>query len=221
MRFPFAAGAAVLLAFGASFALARAVLTPGEPGALANVSTGPGIDPGTDAPAGTLDVLLDGPDLFVDLDVPPAALLGFDRAPSSAAERAAMARAHRLLDAGDLLVPSPAARCALDQSFATLGHGYDDLCSVASGEPGRAVAPPADPSATSSPTPSAPGPLPEAAARWSWFCEAPERLERVEVRLFDAFDGLGPVDVTLAGPAGDARAKLAPERPAIELDPVR
>ena len=178
---------------------------------------GPVIDAPADAVAdasiGTLDVLLDGPDLFVDLDVPPAALLGFDRAPASAAERAAMARAHRPLDAGDLLVPSPAGRCALDQSFATLGHGYDDLCSVASGGPGRVVPPPA--------ASSTPGPLPEAAARWSWVCEAPERLERVEVRLFDAFAGLDAVDATLMGPAGNARAELAPQRPTIGLGPVR
>ena len=41
------------------------------------------------------------------------------------------------------------------------------------------------------------------------------------MRLFDAFAGLDAVDATLMGPAGDARAELAPERPAIELGPVR
>ena len=215
-------GATALLSFAVSFALMRAGAGADE---AAATGTGGNGDESADAGGGddgpaTLDILFDGPDLFIDLDVPATTLLGFAHAPTNRAEHEVMVDAFHRLDTGDLIVTTPAAQCSLTGSFATVGHGYDDLCSNASahaldsadgvdrgwrdGWHGADAA-------------IAVGPRPDVAARWSWSCTAPEELRTLEVKLFEAFDRLGSIDVRLGLVDTERTLELVPYRRSIDL----
>ena len=203
-------GATALLSFAVaySFAVSLAPARTGDAVTEADADDGGRV--------ATLDVLLDGPDLFVDLDVSAETLLGFAHAPTSRAEHEAMVRAFHRLDAGDLIVATPEARCTLAESFATVGHGYDDLCSAADVhalDPADAI----DRERRAASPAIVDGPRPDVAARWSWHCAAPGRLRTLEVRLFDAFDRVDGADVELWLDDAERSLTLVPSRPRIDL----
>ena len=60
-----------------------------------------------------LDVVVEGTRLSLELDAPLDGLVGFERAPRDARERAALDGAIEYLQAGKGFVPSPAAGCKL------------------------------------------------------------------------------------------------------------
>ena len=202
----------LLFACTVSFALTRLLHEPGA-----------GAPPALPGSPGVIDILLDGPDLFVDLDVPAATLLGFSRAPLTRAEHDAMVRTHRLLGSGELLRLPAAARCTLTDAYATVGHGYDELCSgaalldVGAANPGTGARTPAGPIGRARSEASG-ADARDVSARWSWFCDVPERLERIEVRLFDAFERLERLDASVEMPEGERTIRLSGTRPALLLE---
>ena len=165
--------------------------------------------------AATLDVVLDGAELSIDLDSPATNLLGFEHAPSTEAQRDAVARAERLLESGELLEPDAAASCALSGSRVTLGfadpeadHDAHDAAGAEAhhegqGEHDEAAAAHAD-----------------IEASWSFSCEAPDRLSAIATRFFAAFDGFTDIDVQVAGPSGQTLVELTPGSTTILLDPT-
>jgi hypothetical protein len=137
-----------------------------------------------------LDVVIDGANLQIALDSPLEALVGFEQAPKDDAQRAALARmVERLKDGGKLFAIDPAAACAL--VAATVEQPF---------QPGADA--PADGHA-------------DADANWTWRCEKPAALKRIEVRLFEAFAGLKTLHVQTATANGQGFATLTKSRRAI------
>lgn len=140
-----------------------------------------------------LDAVLDGPLLTVSLSLPLDSLLGFERAPRSAAEKQAGAALVERLRTDALLVqPDPAAGCvreAVEIASPALGVGSG---------PGDAGGEHADVDAS-----------------WRFRCADPARLGHVELGLMKAWPRLLRVEAQLVGARGQARQVL--RRPATRL----
>jgi Protein of unknown function (DUF2796) len=143
----------------------------------------------------TMDVALDGPVLSVALAMPLDTLLGFERAPRTAAERqAATAALARLRDGGVLFIPAAAAQCTLQSAE------------------------------VSAPVLEAAGQAPAGAhadldAEYRFQCAQPARLASLDVRLFDALRRIERIEVQAALPAGQRKARLSRSQTVLRLAP--
>jgi hypothetical protein len=139
-----------------------------------------------------LDVAIDGSTLVVRVDMPLDSLVGFERAPRTAAERRAAAQAlARMRDAGAWLQPDAAALCrpaVIDVRAPALETGAVTASSaVASGkDDGHADL--------------------EAEIRFD--CDQPARLTTLRVGLAEAFPRVRRIDVQVAGPQGQSKTVL-------------
>lgn len=137
----------------------------------------------------TLEVAIDGAELSLGLRAPLHDLIGFERAPRTAAERQAAAELLRRLRApGALFEPSTAAGCTL--AAATV------QAPVLEG--GAAEADHA-----------------ELVADYRYQCAQPQALRGLKHRLFADFRRIARIEVAVAGPRGQAQHKL--KRPADTL----
>jgi len=136
----------------------------------------------------SLQVAIDGQTLTLNLETPLENLLGFEHAPRTDKQKAAVrAMSERLNQPAELFSPSPAARCtsvsvALDSAVLkpgqpVAGDGHADL----DGE-------------------------------YVFRCENPAALRELEVGLFQHFPKLRRLDVQVAGPRGQSAASLSPQQ---------
>lgn len=141
-----------------------------------------------------LDVTLEGQRLTLDLDSPLDNLLGFERAPRTAAERQKVqAMSDTLKDAARVFTPDAAAGCtALPSELVAPVAGLGS----AAGTPGTK---PADGHAHA-----------DLAATFAFDCRQPDALQSIEVGLFKAFSGFKRIEVQLATPRGQASRTLTP-----------
>jgi hypothetical protein len=142
-----------------------------------------------------LQVAVEGNTLSLDMDTPLDNLLGFEHEPRDDKQKAAVRRmAQTLRDAAKQFVLSPAARCTLvsvhlESSVLDpklLGEDSKPQQAAKQEEAGHA----------------------DLDAGFAFRCASPKDLHDVEVRLFDRFHNLHQIDVQLAGPHGQAAAKL-------------
>jgi hypothetical protein len=143
-----------------------------------------------------LRVVVDGAQLEAVLESPLDNLLGFERAPRTEAERAAVrAMVARLRQPATLFTPTPAARCTA---------GRVDIASTAL---------PADLLGNSQPAIAPAGAAKDAHAdidtTFRWRCEAPAELKGMETALLQAFPGLRTVKAQVVGPRGQSAAVLS------------
>lgn len=138
------------------------------------------------------DVAIDGPLLTVALQLPQDTLLGFEHRPRTAVQRRAADEAlARLRQVDAWLQPAAAARCHV----ATLTLDVPSLAPAPAGAAEQAHA--------------------DVDVQVEWRCEAPERLDRLAVALFESFPKLQRLDVQIAGPRGQAQQTL--RRPQREI----
>lgn len=143
-----------------------------------------------------LRVVVDGATLEVALETPLDNLLGFERAPRTEAERAAVrAMAARLRQPATLFTPTPAARCAA---------GSVDIASAALPADLLGKPKPAPRNGAASDDEHA-----DLDATFRWRCDAPAELKGMEVALLQAFPGLRSVKVQVVGPRGQSATTLA------------
>ena len=139
-----------------------------------------------------LEVSIDEGGMQMTMDSPLEVLVGFERAPKDGAQREALARMVDRLKAGDqLFAIDPAAACTLTAS--SVEHPF---------QPGKGGA--KDGHA-------------DAEASWSWRCEKPAAIKRIEVRLFEAFGRLKTLRVQTATPKGQGSATLVKSRRSISF----
>ncbi|GAP38880.1 putative zinc-binding protein [Piscinibacter sakaiensis] len=135
-----------------------------------------------------LDVALDGGQLSLALEVPLDSLVGFERAPRTAQERARVDAVLAGLRAADGLVrPNPEAGCRLagvELNSAALKLG--PAASSAAPDDGHA----------------------DLDADLRFDCTQPERLRRIDLDLFKAWPRLQRVDVQVALPSGQLKRTL-------------
>jgi len=147
----------------------------------------------------TLQVAVEGTALTLRLVTPLENLVGFEHAPRTEQQKKALREAEESLrGATALFVPTAAARCAassakVDSPFAVKSDAKDR---GEKAKPGKEAG-----EAHSGLT-----------AEYIFRCEQPERLQGVEVKLFDRFRGVRRLDVDLAGPRGQKSLRLTPKQ---------
>lgn len=136
----------------------------------------------------TLQIAVDGSTVQLDLDTPLDNLLGFEHAPRSSKEKqAAQAMAATLRHPEALFVLTPAAQCtpgSVQLTAPVLNLGTPEADTAKDGDHA------------------------ELEAVISFNCRVPSALKDIEVKLFDAFPGIRQLHTQLAGPRGQAAAKL-------------
>jgi hypothetical protein len=154
---------------------------------------------------GRLDVALDGNTLSLHLDSPLINLVGFEHPANSAPDKQAVQKMGvQLRSAADIFVTTPAAQCktvsvklvsaALDPTL--LG----EAAAPAGGKPAHANGDHAD-----------------LDGDFVLQCAHPEKLQGIDVRLFDAFPGFHQIDVQAVTPKRQSAATLKPDAIRISL----
>lgn len=150
-----------------------------------------------------LDVSLEGGSLLIALDSPLANLLGFEHAPTTEAQRAAVvAMARRLREGAGVLLPNGQARCVLAEVHMASAVLPPAMLGEDSQMPGM--------SAGHEPAGHA-----DLDASWRFECARPEALRELRVGLFEAFAGFRLIRVQAAGPRGQAYAELSADAPVL------
>lgn len=143
-----------------------------------------------------LEVAVEGPTLSIELRSPLANLVGFEHAPTDAAQRQAVATMRsRLHDPATLFQPPAAADCRtkaadvelpFDPATGATAHRPSDHA----GEGGHL----------------------DVGATYELVCAHPEKLQFLDVLVFDAFPGVRTIEATVAGPRGQSASVLARDR---------
>ncbi|MGE0314984.1 MAG: DUF2796 domain-containing protein [Lautropia sp.] len=151
----------------------------------------------------TMEIAVDGRVLDIRLETPLDDLVGFERAPRTPAEQAGVRRmATTLRDVGRHLVLPAQAGCtagATTLESAVLDPSLLQPSTGAPGAAGAAGAPASDGHA-------------EVVVNWRFECDRIDRLDRIEVKLFDSFAGIRQIDVQSAGPRAQKGTTLGPKR---------
>lgn len=134
---------------------------------------------------GRLDVTIEGNTLNLALELPLDAAVGFERAPKTDREKAALADAEKILgNAAVLFVPTPAAHCVASKvevgmpKFADGAHADID-------------------------------------AEYAFTCSAPAALKGIETTIFKSFKRLYRLEVQRSGPTGQGAGRLSPKTPVL------
>lgn len=165
-----------------------------------------------------LAVAQEGPELLIDLRGPAANFLGFEHAPRTGAERAALAAARALLEQGEKLFGLPAAaRCRFVAARVTAPDlaAFDEEADEAE-EDGHGIAEDEhdeDELAHGDENHS------EMAVSYDVRCDAPQALSAIEVKVFVAFPGTGRIAASTVGPAGQTAVMLTPDNTVVRLRP--
>jgi hypothetical protein len=143
---------------------------------------------------GHLNASLEGDVFSVELELPLESLLGFERAPKSAQDLARVRELATLLRSGDsLLLPSPAAGCALSGvSLASAAISPELL-----GE-----------KATSAAAGASEQEHADLDAHYRFKCARPAELKRLEVAFFDTFKRLRVIEARLVTSKVQRAARL-------------
>jgi hypothetical protein len=149
-----------------------------------------------------LNVAVDADALLVELNSPAMNLVGFEHPPHTEAERAAIEAARaRLQDGAALFVPNAEAQCVQISTLVTLELGeHDDTEHGHDHDHEQAHEHHAD-----------------GHGEWSFTCAKPVLLERLDVRLFEAFPGTERLRVQLITSAGQRGEELTAERHLLDL----
>jgi hypothetical protein len=143
---------------------------------------------------------LDGGKLLVELESPLDNLVGFEHAPRTEQQRAAIRKMDERLQAADrMLRPAAAAGCtvrgvSIEHPYRTQAAG--GAAPVASAKPraGESKGQGAKPADTHA----------ELRATYELECGKPEALDRLEVLLFDTFPGMKRIRAQTASPRGQS-----------------
>jgi hypothetical protein len=142
-----------------------------------------------------LEVAVEGATLTVTLRSPLDSLLGFERAPRTAAQKAAAETLlQRLRDPAALFKPSAAASCAPVSTEI-------DAPVLGVGPAGAAGTKQADKDAHA-----------ELVSTMRFRCEQPAQLRALDVALFEQYRRLHRIEARIVGPRGQSSARLTPAR---------
>ncbi len=134
---------------------------------------------------GRLDVAIDNDTITLELTLPLDAAVGFERAPKSDKEKAALAETEKTLkDAAALWLPTPAAQCSLQSVEVGMpkfdGGGHADID-----------------------------------ASYTFRCAHPAALKGIETTIFKAFKRLYRLATQRVGPTGQGAQRLTPKQPTL------
>jgi hypothetical protein len=134
---------------------------------------------------GSLDVVIDRGQITLSLELPLDVAVGFERAPKSENEKAALAATEKTLhDAAALFIPTTTANCT-PQSVKV------EMPNSSGGEH-------ADIDAT-----------------YSFSCATPAQLKSIETTIFKHFKRLYRLETRRVGPGNQGAARLSPKQPTL------
>lgn len=140
--------------------------------------------------AGTLDVSIEGNKVSLALEVPLDAATGFERAPKTPQEKAALEEAGKVLNnAATLFMMSPTANCTVGSVNVTVP--YSGTASPANAEHA------------------------DLAGSYVFQCANPAALTRIETTLFKQFKRLYRLEARRVGPGGQGASRLTPKQPTL------
>jgi Protein of unknown function (DUF2796) len=144
-----------------------------------------------------LDAAIEGPALTLSISVPLDSLLGFERAPRTAAEKQAAAQViDRLKRSADVVLPDPAAQCeSTDVTLVSSALGLGAAAPDAGAAGGEAHA--------------------DVDATYTFRCREPGRLAFVDLHLMKAYTRIGRVEAQVVGARSQGRQVV--KRPAMRL----
>lgn len=168
----------------------------------------------------SLNLVVDGELVSLELDSPAANLVGFEHQPSSDEDRATVARVKTALEQADALFHfSPAADCALQQVelesplFAEHEHEHehhdDDHESHADHDAHQDEAGHHD---------HEHGEHADIEGRFDFTCSNPEQLEALTLPLFNSFPAMQRIQVQAITASGQVGAVLTADQPSLPLD---
>jgi hypothetical protein len=136
---------------------------------------------------GKLDVSIEKDTITLALELPLDAAVGFERAPKTDQEKAALTTAEKALRDPALFRPTPAAQCTAQPPQVAMpafdgkqGDGHGDID-----------------------------------ATYGFRCTNPGALKSVETTLFKSFKRLYRLEARRVGPAGQGAARLTPKSPVL------
>lgn len=149
--------------------------------------------------SGKLGIAIEGSGLSFDLDAPAHDILGFEHAPKTAAERAALDKAVATLkDAGNIFRPNPEAGCRLTTAEAGLEQPEtgDAAKADAKGDKGGHA---------------------DFNGNFTFECSAIDKLTSIAFGYFAAFPEAEKLEVTLLTAKGQATRIVSKSSPSIDV----
>ena len=160
----------------------------------------------------TLQVAVDGNLLTLNFESPLDNLVGFEHAPRTDRQKAAVRRmAEQLYKSEGLFAPTPAAGCA-PASVKLESPVIEASLLRTDGRQDEAPAKRSDPPASKGTDHGGESEHAELEGTFVYRCERPGNLRDLEVKLFDRFTGLRRLDVQVAAPKGQKSARLSPDK---------
>lgn len=142
-----------------------------------------------------LELVLEGGELQISLSSPLDSIVGFEHRPRTTAQRQTAEAALRVLaDPASLVVLPAAAGCNLTQADL---NAPELKSAVQPGSPSGHAEAHAD-----------------LEASWHFQCTSPDRLDRLQLRMFEHFATLKRLEVRTVGPAGQSRQLMRRGGPA-------
>lgn len=133
---------------------------------------------------GRMNVVLDGGQIGIELEMPADNIVGFEHLPQTPGEKETLAAAARTLkDGAALFSPTPAAGCAVESAEVSSA-----MLDGRAGADGHA----------------------DFDLGYTFRCAHPEKLTGIDVTLFKHFPGVRELDVQAVGPKGQTGAELKP-----------
>lgn len=139
---------------------------------------------------GSVEAAIDGGQIRIALELPLESAVGFERAPKTDKEKAALADTAKLLnDANAVFVPTPAAQCKVESSQVSIPHTEGA---------------PADKDGHA-----------DVDATYVFRCANPAALKGVETTLFKHFKRLYRLEARRVGPTGQGSMRLSAKQPTL------
>ncbi len=171
---------------------------------------------------GRLAIAIEGSKVQMELEAPASDIVGFEHAPSTAAQRKTLADAKvRLAKAETLFVLSPAAGCKLASAEVVAtgalagpakgGKAADHDHDHDHGKGGKAEA------AKSGEKAEEHGAHSEVRANYAFECAAVDKLGGIAFDYFKAFKGADKLDVTVIGPKGQSSFAVTRKKAVLDL----
>ena len=149
---------------------------------------------------GRLNLAQDGADIHIELESPAANIVGFEHAPSTDADREALAKAIARLRAGDRLFRfSEEAACRLTLSRVDTPLINNDGSKLHDGHESQGET------------------HADITAEYRFTCARPGKLKHVDVTLFQAFPATEHLEVQIVTGSRQSRARLTASSPVLKF----
>ena len=139
---------------------------------------------------GSVEATIDGGQISITLELPLESAVGFERAPKTDKEKAALADAAKLLnDAQAVFIPTVSAKCTVESVRVSIPH----MNGARAAKDGHA----------------------DIDASYVFRCTEPSALKGVETTLFKHFKRLYRLEARRVGPTGQGSMRLSAKQPTL------